>query len=86
MKCPICDTLLITDHRLGVEIDTCPECRGMWLDRGELTQVLDRSAESGSSGLPADSLEPVAVGAGHRLPEAGRRGEQSFWMAVLNAD
>jgi Zn-finger nucleic acid-binding protein len=86
MKCPICKTLLITDHRLDVEIDTCPECQGMWLDRGELNQLLDRSTDPDSPVLSADPLEPDAVDAGHRLPEAGRRGEQSFWMAVLNAD
>lgn len=44
MKCPIDgDTLVITD-RSGVEIDYCPTCRGVWLDRGELDKILDRAA------------------------------------------
>jgi hypothetical protein len=44
MKCPNCDaTLLITD-RQGIEIDYCPNCRGIWLDRGELDKILERSA------------------------------------------
>lgn len=43
MKCPIDgDTLVITD-RSGVEIDYCPTCRGVWLDRGELDKILDRA-------------------------------------------
>ena len=44
MKCPNCsETLLITDKQ-GVEIDYCPNCRGIWLDRGELEKIMDRSA------------------------------------------
>jgi uncharacterized protein len=41
MKCPNCEeTLLITERR-GVEIDYCPKCRGVWLDKGELDKLLD---------------------------------------------
>ncbi|GEO04948.1 hypothetical protein AAE02nite_26120 [Adhaeribacter aerolatus] len=43
MKCPVCnETLLMTDKQ-GVEIDYCPKCRGVWLDRGELEKILERS-------------------------------------------
>lgn len=44
MKCPTCATpdLLMTE-RLGIEIDYCPQCRGVWLDRGELDKIIDRS-------------------------------------------
>jgi uncharacterized protein len=44
MKCPVCETvhLLISD-RQGVEIDYCPQCRGVWLDRGELDKIIERS-------------------------------------------
>lgn len=45
MKCPNCNqTLLMTDKQ-GVEIDYCPDCRGIWLDRGELEKIIERSAE-----------------------------------------
>lgn len=45
MKCPSCvDTLLVMSERQGVEIDYCPQCRGVWLDRGELDKLLDRAA------------------------------------------
>ena len=45
MKCPVCTQvdLMMTD-RQGVEIDYCPQCRGVWLDRGELDKIIERSA------------------------------------------
>ena len=44
MKCPVCATVnLVMSDRQGVEIDYCPECRGVWLDRGELDKIIERS-------------------------------------------
>ena len=44
MKCPTCpDSTLLMSERQGVEIDYCPTCRGVWLDRGELDKLLERS-------------------------------------------
>lgn len=43
MKCPIDGTELVISDRSGVEIDYCPSCRGVWLDRGELDKIIDRS-------------------------------------------
>jgi len=44
MKCPICkEANLVMTDRQGIEIDYCPECRGVWLDRGELDKVIERS-------------------------------------------
>jgi Zn-finger nucleic acid-binding protein len=47
MDCPNCKTtkLLMTD-RLGIEIDYCPQCRGVWLDRGELDKIIERSSDA----------------------------------------
>lgn len=46
MKCPVCpDTDLVMSDRQGVEIDYCPRCRGVWLDRGELDKIVDRANE-----------------------------------------
>lgn len=48
MKCPIDQETLVISERNGVEIDYCPKCRGVWLDRGELDKILDRAnAETG---------------------------------------
>ncbi len=46
MNCPIDGTELRITDRQGIEIDYCPQCRGIWLDRGELDKVLERSARS----------------------------------------
>jgi Zn-finger nucleic acid-binding protein len=44
VKCPVCpDSTLVISAREGVEIDHCPQCRGVWLDRGELDKILDRT-------------------------------------------
>jgi uncharacterized protein len=44
MPCPVCKIALTMSERQGVEIDYCPQCRGVWLDRGELDKILERSA------------------------------------------
>lgn len=44
MKCPACNNNLLISERQGIEIDYCPECRGVWLDRGELDKIIERSA------------------------------------------
>ena len=53
MKCPTCtDQSLVMSDRQGVEIDYCPSCRGVWLDRGELDKIVERSA-GGSATIAA---------------------------------
>lgn len=44
MQCPACATPLTMSERQGIEIDYCPSCRGVWLDRGELDKMIERSA------------------------------------------
>jgi Zn-finger nucleic acid-binding protein len=44
MKCPVDDTTLAISDRQGIEIDYCPECRGVWLDRGELDKLIERES------------------------------------------
>ena len=45
MKCPNCNETLVMTDRQGVEIDYCPKCRGVWLDKGELDKIIERSAQ-----------------------------------------
>ena len=45
MPCPVCKTGLSLSDRQGVEIDYCPTCRGVWLDRGELDKIIERGIE-----------------------------------------
>lgn len=53
MNCPVDGTELRLTERQGIEIDYCPQCRGIWLDRGELDKVLERSART----APVDDRE-----------------------------
>ncbi len=46
MNCPVCNVALTMTERQGVEIDYCQRCRGVWLDRGELDKIIERSADN----------------------------------------
>ncbi len=52
MLCPTCKVELTITDRQGVEIDFCPTCRGVWLDRGELDKILERSAAATPGSAP----------------------------------
>ena len=52
MQCPVCRVPLAMSDRQGIEIDYCPQCRGVWLDRGELDKIIERSAPQGSGARP----------------------------------
>lgn len=45
MKCPNCDVNLVMSEKKGIEIDYCPQCRGIWLDKGELDKIVERSID-----------------------------------------
>lgn len=49
MKCPNDQTTLLISERQGIEIDYCPKCRGVWLDRGELDKLIEKNATSPST-------------------------------------
>lgn len=49
MTCPSCQLQLTVSDRHGIEVDVCPQCRGVWLDRGELDKILEREARFISS-------------------------------------
>lgn len=53
MQCPIDGTELLITHRQNIEIDYCPKCRGIWLDRGELDKIIERSAQEIQQTAPA---------------------------------
>lgn len=59
MKCPVCkdENLMMTD-RQGIEIDYCPSCRGVWLDRGELDKIIERSAAPAPQQAASQPMQP----------------------------
>lgn len=65
MPCPVCKVPLTMSERQGVEIDYCPQCRGVWLDRGELDKIIERSA----SEAPAPAAARAAPQPQYRQPQ-----------------
>jgi Zn-finger nucleic acid-binding protein len=61
MKCPVCkDIDLAMTDRQGIEIDYCPRCRGIWLDRGELDRLIERAESAPAPAPSAPQPPPVA--------------------------
>ncbi len=54
MKCPNCNVSLVMADRNGIEIDYCPDCRGVWLDRGELDKIIERSTQDNNTQRPSN--------------------------------
>jgi uncharacterized protein len=62
MKCPTCpDSVLVMADRSGIEIDYCPTCRGVWLDRGELDKIIERTSVAAPAAAPAPAPAPAAA-------------------------
>ena len=59
MQCPVDGETLVMADRNGVEIDYCPKCRGVWLDRGELDKIIDRAAAPAAPFTPVAPTAPV---------------------------
>ena len=70
MQCPVDQTVLQMTDRQGVEIDYCPQCRGVWLDRGELDKIIDKTeAQAAPTPRPAPAPSSGAA-AGYAQPPA----------------
>ena len=62
MACPVCRVPLAMSDRQGIEIDYCPQCRGVWLDRGELDKIVERSAgDAGPAPAPRSAAPAPAA-------------------------
>ncbi|MGL5839759.1 MAG: zf-TFIIB domain-containing protein [Sphingorhabdus sp.] len=72
MSCPVCIVPLSMSDRQGIEIDFCPQCRGVWLDRGELDKIIERSA------VPAASAPPPQATPQAPYPQQGY-GQQPYY-------
>ena len=75
MQCPSDGTVLVMSERSGIEIDYCPSCRGVWLDRGELDKIIERSLTQ-SGPAPAAPPGPPSERPGSYEAQRDQRREQ----------
>ncbi len=68
MRCPVDNETLVMADRGGVEIDYCPKCRGVWLDRGELDKIIERSAATPEA-APRPTSQPLDQPEPPRAPQ-----------------
>ena len=73
MRCPVDNEPLVMADRSGVEIDYCPKCRGVWLDRGELDKVIERAASATPPPAPVALQQPRPAADGYGRGDDGRR-------------
>ena len=96
MKCPSCPDIALTmSERQGVEIDYCPQCRGVWLDRGELDKLIERAAtlQASSSGTaqaptqvqaqPQSQSRPQFVDSDHDYSRSHHGKRQKSWLSNI---
>ncbi|MDD5395307.1 MAG: zf-TFIIB domain-containing protein [Thiothrix sp.] len=96
MKCPVCKTVdLVMSDRNGIEIDYCPQCRGVWLDRGELDKIIERSAPvTASHAAYAPPVQQPVYGNHHQQqqqrhhdPHYGHhKKREGFWGELFDFD
>ena len=82
MKCPRCQVDLMISDRQGIEIDFCPQCRGVWLDRGELDKITERSsrfADDDYDDRPRQQDRPREYDREHHY-----RKRKSFWTELFD--
>lgn len=69
MKCPVDGTELLMAERVGVEIDYCPQCRGVWLDRGELDKIIEKATPAVELADPDPYIAPSPAVAPRARPD-----------------
>lgn len=76
MQCPVDGETLVIAERSGVEIDYCPKCRGVWLDRGELDKIIERAGPVASA--PAQEYRQDTRGAESHGGRPHKKKRESF--------
>lgn len=75
MRCPVCTSAtLVMSERQGIEIDYCPDCRGVWLDRGELDKIIERAVPQAQALTQPRNAPQAGVSAHGHTPGHGHRG------------
>ncbi len=85
MQCPACaDTALVMSDRQGVEIDYCSKCRGVWLDRGELDKLIERSTTAAAlADRPAARSQPQFVDSDYEHGRGPQGHRKKSWMREI---
>ena len=86
MKCPTCpESALVMTDRQGIEIDYCPACRGVWLDRGELDKLIERSASAAPARSDRATTErhPGFVDSDYRQDRGPNTGRRKSWLSDM---
>ena len=85
MRCPIDNETLVMADRSGIEIDYCPKCRGVWLDRGELDKIIERAAAAVPAAVVPNPARPQAAPVAPRemaqpprAPQERQRGDDDY--------
>ena len=85
MRCPIDNETLVMADRSGIEIDYCPKCRGVWLDRGELDKIIERAAAAVPAAVVPNPARPQAAPVApremaqpQRAPQERQRGGDDY--------
>jgi Zn-finger nucleic acid-binding protein len=93
MRCPSCSSRLVEVERSEILIDACPDCRGIWLDRGELDKILVRERSMSASDPDEDFFREVEGRRPERQPREpdedgprGKRRKRSFFEDLLDFD
>lgn len=82
MKCPVCkDKDLVMSDRQGIEIDYCSDCRGIWLDRGELDKLIDKAISNEQNGSFGYQQKPH--GAHHTKHQDYHKHKKKHWLFEL---
>lgn len=83
MHCPVDQATLVPSERHGIEIDYCPECRGVWLDRNELDAIIHRSGMWGGDPVFGNHRTPSAPPAAHTRAKAEHRKRRKDFLTDL---
>lgn len=87
MQCPTDGSVLVMSERSGIEIDYCPTCRGVWLDRGELDKIIERSLTQAPPAPAAPSYQEPRRDSGHRQQGYDQRyrkpKKRESWLSEL---
>ena len=87
MNCPIDDTPLAMSERQGIEIDYCPTCRGVWLDRGELDKIIERAnTEAQTTTGPRDHDQDERQSGSSEHGAQGKKRKRSFLSEMFEGD